>query len=341
VAEEPTSPRQPLPVTAAEYLHNHVYPTLEPALEAMLKAAFPADAQVPEGEEEKGILEAPLVWLAKYLKERNTENSAKRDQDIWQAALELAGSEGDSYQSVYSHGVAAARSVLWPCSVVIAIKDEVTEEVPATPREPEPKPEGEEEEAPVTEEGEEGEEKKPEMKEVRVPVLRYVATSHPDGRSIEGWVLRYQEQGRTGTVIASGETLVVRGAAHEEEKLHFFCGRSKGVPQEDGGCYCAVPLKEVDGSVYGVLAMDTMLDGRVIGDQEIKRLEELAAAVDRAREPFAAQDREKRRLEEEAAEAARKEEEERKRLEEEEAAAAAAAGEGGEEGEGGAEDKGS
>uniref|UniRef100_A0A6T8N1T7 GAF domain-containing protein n=1 Tax=Hemiselmis andersenii TaxID=464988 RepID=A0A6T8N1T7_HEMAN len=339
VSEEPTTPRQPLPVTAAEYLSEKVYPTLEPALEAMLQAAFPADAHVPEGEEEKGVLDAPLVWLAKYLKDRNTENSAKRDRDTWQTALELAGSEADSYQSAYDHGVAAARSVLWPCSVIIAIKDTVTEQVPATPREPEPKPEGEEEEPAAAEEGEEGEEKKPEMKDVSVPVLRYVATSHPDKRSIEGWVLRYEEQGRTGSVVASAETLVVERAAHREQNLHFFCGRAKGVTADDAACYCAVPLKEQDGSVYGVLAMDTLLDGRMIGEQDVERLQQLAAAVDRAREPFAAADREKRRLEEEAAEAARLEEEEKKRLEEE-AAAAEAAAEEGEGAEGGADDKG-
>ena len=61
------TPRQPLPMTASEYLAETVYPTLEPALEAMLKAAFPADEKAAEGEEELPVLDSPLLWLVSLL----------------------------------------------------------------------------------------------------------------------------------------------------------------------------------------------------------------------------------------------------------------------------------
>ena len=57
------TPRQPLPMTASEYLKETVYPTLEPAMEAMLKVAFPADEAAAVGEEEQLMLNKPLVWL--------------------------------------------------------------------------------------------------------------------------------------------------------------------------------------------------------------------------------------------------------------------------------------
>lgn len=61
---------KPLPITASEYLKETVYPTLEPALEAMLKAAFPADEAAPIGEEEQAMLERPLAWLVSWRRAR-------------------------------------------------------------------------------------------------------------------------------------------------------------------------------------------------------------------------------------------------------------------------------
>lgn len=62
-----SSPRNPLPETASQYLTTHVYPILEPALEAMLQVVFPADAKAPEGEEELPREEVkPLKWLVSH-----------------------------------------------------------------------------------------------------------------------------------------------------------------------------------------------------------------------------------------------------------------------------------
>jgi hypothetical protein len=282
------------------------------------------------------------------LKERNAESSARRESETWEEALELARDsehESKGYEDAYNRGVAATRQVFWPCSAVIALKGSVMEEVPATPRVKDAGEGGEDEEggnAAEDEEGEDGEPRPPPMKQVEVPILRYVATSHSDSRAIEGWTLRYMEEGRTRSVVETAQPLLIHNALDETQGLHFFHGRVRGAA--GGGSYCAVPLKDKgDGSVYGVLAVDSLLDNRTLTGDDVEKLVQLAACIDEAREPFASVDREKRRLEEEEkAEAARKaaEEEEAKRKEEEDAAAAAAEGDGGEGGGEGAEDKG-
>jgi hypothetical protein len=60
-----SSPRAPLAETASEYLTANVYPTLEPALEALLQTAFPADKE----EEGQNLREdfKPLAWLVRIL----------------------------------------------------------------------------------------------------------------------------------------------------------------------------------------------------------------------------------------------------------------------------------
>jgi hypothetical protein len=58
-----SSPRASLPETASEYLSANVYPTLEPALEALLQTAFPAD------KDDEGVVIRekfkPLKWLVR------------------------------------------------------------------------------------------------------------------------------------------------------------------------------------------------------------------------------------------------------------------------------------
>jgi hypothetical protein len=58
-----SSPRVPLAETSSEYLTANVYPTLEPALEALLQRAFPAD----KDEEGLHLREnfKPLAWLVR------------------------------------------------------------------------------------------------------------------------------------------------------------------------------------------------------------------------------------------------------------------------------------
>lgn len=272
------------------------------------------------------------------MKERNAESIAGRAAATWDEAIKLAKDsdhESKSYEDAYRRGVAASRSVFWPCSAVIAICGVEREEVPASPR---PKQEGGGEGEggggePPAEEGEDGEPEPPPMKQVEVPVLRYVATSHPDKRAIEGWTLRYLEAGKTGSVIETGEPLLVHSARSADQGLHFFNGRARGA--SGGGSYCAVALKDAeDGSVYGCLCLDTLFDDRPLTDADVQKLKDIAACIDQAREPFAAVDREKRRKQEEEEKSARAAAEaEAQRIAKEEAAAAAEAeaAEGGEE----------
>jgi GAF domain-containing protein len=173
----------------------------------------------------------------------------------------------------------------------------------------------------------------PPTQKIEVPVLRYVSTSHPDARSIENCVMRYELHGVSGRVLQSGEPVLVPHVSSEDH-IHFLHGRLRSPHVKIAGSYCAVPLKDnVTGEVYGVLAIDTLLDGRELRQQHVECLNQIAATMEVAREPHAQKERERKERErieaeeraaEEAASRAAAEEEERVRREQE----AAEAGEG-------------
>ncbi len=224
--------------------------------------------------------------------------------------------------------------MFYPCSAAIGIKDTLTEEIPVEApsnvdmnNNSSESLDGENKDGSLKEgEDEDAEPRPPPMQKVQVPILKYVASSHPDGRSMEGWTLRYEHQGLTGRVLQSGEPLLVPHVS-AEASLHFFNGRVRDPHAKIKGSYCAVPLVETaTGEVYGVLAVDTLLDGRVLLQKDVECLCEIARCMEVAREPHAKIERarkERERLEAEkkaAEEAARKaaaEEEERKRKEQE------------------------
>jgi hypothetical protein len=234
-------------------------------------------------------------------------------------------------QGVYVNAIAAVRKAFYPCSAVVGIKDTLIEEIPIevpsnadsnnnsneSLREESSLNEGEEEDA---------EPRPPPMQKVEIPILKYVSTSHPDSRSIDGWTLRYEHQGLTGRVLQTGKPLLVPHVSAEAD-LHFFHGRIRDPHAKIQGSYCAVPLVETaTGEVYGVLAVDTLLDGRVLGQRDVECLCEIVRCMEVAREPHAKKERErkeKERLEaekraaEEAARIAAEQEEERKRKEQE------------------------
>ena len=241
----------------------------EPAPQPEAPAAEPAAAQKATGDFPGG---KPLVWLAQYLKARNQKNTQEAAERNFDAALELAGQEAETLNEHYNNVFAAIRHLLWPCSAYIARRQVISREIP---REPEPpKPEGEEEgDAEPPAEGEEDAEKPPppEPEYEQVAVLQYVATSHPMGAdAIEGWALEYEIAGVTGQVM-DGEPLLVPDVA-AEPRLHWFASK----PQRLMGSYYVLPLLDADREVWGVLAVDTTLDGRVLSGADTDRVQAIA-----------------------------------------------------------------
>jgi hypothetical protein len=233
-------------------------------------AVEPAAAQVmPTGNFPGG---KPLVWLAQYLKARNKKNKKESAERNFDAALELAGQEAETLNEHYNNVFAAVKHLLWPCSAYIARRRIISREIP---REPEPpKPEGGEDEEPP-EDGEGGAKPPPPPPEYEeVPVLQYVATSHPMGAdAIESWALEYETAGVTGRVM-DGEPLLVPNVA-AEPGLHWFARK----PARMMGSYYALPLLDAEGEVWGVLTLDTTLDGRMLTGVETDQMQ---AIVQRA-----------------------------------------------------------
>ena len=73
--------------------------------------------------------------------------------------------------------------------------------------------------------------------------------------------------------MATGETLLVPDVA-EDEALHWFVTR----PTPPTGSYCALPILDQGGQVWGVLGIDTLLDGRQLTWDEVGKVQELVAA---------------------------------------------------------------
>ena len=217
----------------------------------------------------------PLIWLAQYLKARNKQNTRESKEQAFAAAQELAGKEADNLDEHFSNVFGAVRHVLWPCSAYIAQAKTIKRALPPTP-EP-PKLEGEEggEEA-LPEDGEDA--PPPKVKEVKyeeVSVLQYVATSHPMGpEAIDGWELEYQTAGVTGQVLTDREPLLVLDVA-ADPNLHWFARK----PTRLMGSYYVAPLIDEDGAVWGVLGVDTLLDGRTLTGEDT---EKIAAITSRA-----------------------------------------------------------
>lgn len=213
----------------------------------------------------------PLVWLATYLKQRNKTKKRETAEANLERALNLAGRDAETLHEHYANVFEATRHLLWPCSAYISQKTRTSRELPR-PQEP-PKPEGEEGEAQPAE-GEEEQESPPTppVEYEEVEMLRYVATSHPMGSgAIEGWALEYQTQGVTGRVM-DGEPVLVPDVAGEPG-LHWFANK----PSRLMGSYYALPLKDAQGAVWGVLSVDTLLDGRILSGADTEKLTAIAA----------------------------------------------------------------
>jgi hypothetical protein len=210
----------------------------------------------------------PLIWLAQYLKARNKQNTRESKEQAFAAAQELAGKEAATLDEHFSNLFGAVRHVLWPCSAYVARAKTIRRALPPTPEPPKPEGEEGEEEAPP-EDGEEA--PPPKVKEVKyeeVSVLQYVATSHPMGpEAIEGWELEYQTAGVTGQVLTDREPLLVLDVATAPD-LHWFARK----PTRLVGSYYAAPLVDDDGAVWGVLAVDTLLDGRTLTGEDTEKI---------------------------------------------------------------------
>ena len=212
----------------------------------------------------------PLVWLAQYLRARNKKNIRETAEANLDAALDLAGRDAETLQEHYNNIFAAVRHLLWPCSAYISRKRVVSRELPR-PQE-EPKPVDEDVEPPA--EGEEDETPTPPapVEYEEVDVLEYVATSHPMGAdAIDGWALEYETHGVTGRVM-DGEPLLVPDVASEPE-MHWFATK----PSRLMGSYYAQPLLDSQGGVWGVLCVDTILDGRVLSGADTEKLTKIVA----------------------------------------------------------------
>lgn len=63
-----------------------------------------------------------MLWLAQYLKERNKQNTADREEAKRNSALELASTPAEDIETVHANLIASVKQLLWPCSVYIATR---------------------------------------------------------------------------------------------------------------------------------------------------------------------------------------------------------------------------
>ena len=212
----------------------------------------------------------PLVWLAQYLRARNKKNIRETAEANLYAALDLAGRDAETLQEHYTNMFAAVRHLLWPCSAYISRKRVVSRELPRPPEEPKPV----DEDVELSAEGGEDETPIPPapVEYEQVALLEYVATSHPMGAdAIDGWALEYETHGVTGRVM-DGEPLLVPDV-ESEPGMHWFATK----PSRLMGSYYAQPLLDAQGAVWGVLCVDTILDGRVLTGADTEKLTKIVA----------------------------------------------------------------
>lgn len=230
----------------------------------------------------------PVLWLAQYLKERNKQNTADREEAKRNSALELASTPAEDIETVHANLIASVKQLLWPCSVYIATRDTIVEQVPkpVDPAEEAAKQaegeEGEEEaEAEAEEEGEDGEEKPPKepaMMDVDVPILRYIACSHPSKETITGRSLRLDSPDCiSGRALQTRDPVFIADVA-AEAALHFF------PPEPDAreGSFLAVSFTRTpeDTEPYAVLSLDTLLDRRALTNSDVEMALRLARAAE-------------------------------------------------------------
>ena len=86
--------------------------------------------------------------------------------------------------------------------------------------------------------------------------------------------LEYQTAGVTGQVLTDREPLLVLDVA-ADPNLHWFARK----PTRLMGSYYVAPLIDEDGAVWGVLGVDTLLDGRTLTGEDT---EKIAAITSRA-----------------------------------------------------------
>lgn len=141
-------------------------------------------------------------------------------------------------------------------------------------------------------------------KKVRVRVLRAVSTSHIDASSIAGRVIRRAE-GVTWAAVDGEVSLLVPNVLEEEMMLFFD-------KTPTPGSYIAVPIWE-SGHVIGALTVDTLLDGRMLTEEDLEFVEEVADIVSEKLDVAAAMEAEQAAALEEQRRLA--EEEDRKRRE--------------------------
>ncbi|EKX36272.1 hypothetical protein GUITHDRAFT_145845 [Guillardia theta CCMP2712] len=212
------------PDNPTQYLSKEVYPVVEKGpgggdCAGKLRRAKARDCK-----------DRPISWLARYLKDRNVQNTAARYEQRVKESFDMASRETQDFVTYLDNTVAAVRLLLWPCTCYIAQKQIEIQKVEKPKNENEEMKEGEEgegegegEKAGAGEEeakeeegneesnGEKGEEeeeggggmKKVEEEEevIEIKWLRWVSTSHPCKDTIEGFALKYEEEGMLGPVL--------------------------------------------------------------------------------------------------------------------------------------------
>jgi len=246
------------------------------------------------------------------LSDRNVQNTAARYEQRVKESFDMASRETQDFVTYLDNTVAAVRLLLWPCTCYIAQKQIEIQKVEKPKNENEEMKEGEEgegegegEKAGAGEEeakeeegneesnGEKGEEeeeggggmKKVEEEEevIEIKWLRWVSTSHPCKDTIEGFALKYEEEGMLGPVL-NHRTIVFVPDVSVAPNLRWF--RKPPAPLK--GSFAAAPLVDPDGSTWGVLLLDTLLDGRALRDEDVEKVAQIAKLSDSVRSRLAA-----------------------------------------------------
>eukprot|EP00292_Cryptomonas_paramecium_P020873 CAMPEP_0113716456 /NCGR_PEP_ID=MMETSP0038_2-20120614/33909_1 /TAXON_ID=2898 /ORGANISM="Cryptomonas paramecium" /LENGTH=186 /DNA_ID=CAMNT_0000643999 /DNA_START=10 /DNA_END=567 /DNA_ORIENTATION=+ /assembly_acc=CAM_ASM_000170 len=177
-----------------EYLAQSVYPILETGLEELLKSYFPPDQLVPNPSRcPETPSDLPAVWLAKWLKARNSTIAQENTRNLSAAVDQLASRCDRDKVSCCKNLVLAVREAFWPVQVLIralsstnislleayiAVHDKLTEDVVESMATSNEGPESDQADS------------EPSMntitRQVEVELLRYIVSSHPDPGHIRG-----------------------------------------------------------------------------------------------------------------------------------------------------------
>eukprot|EP00292_Cryptomonas_paramecium_P021318 CAMPEP_0113672496 /NCGR_PEP_ID=MMETSP0038_2-20120614/6303_1 /TAXON_ID=2898 /ORGANISM="Cryptomonas paramecium" /LENGTH=171 /DNA_ID=CAMNT_0000588787 /DNA_START=10 /DNA_END=521 /DNA_ORIENTATION=+ /assembly_acc=CAM_ASM_000170 len=162
-----------------EYLAQSVYPILETGLEELLKSYFPPDQLVPNPSRcPETPSDLPAVWLAKWLKARNSTIAQENTRNLSAAVDQLASRCDRDKVSCCKNLVLAVREAFWPVQAYIAVHDKLTEDVVESMATSNEGPESDQADS------------EPSMntitRQVEVELLRYIVSSHPDPGHIRG-----------------------------------------------------------------------------------------------------------------------------------------------------------